>query len=134
MKRFREVLQRCLDEGKVQLPSNVIWDYEELHDVYRGVKITTTKNAITQEDFDAQAEIPQVSSRSGFNQNDISNYGCSFFDNLDMINLALHMPRKNKRVAKGILKKENGPILKEGSHIMCFLYEGAHIENDFEVI
>ena len=134
MKKFREVLQRSLEAGEVQLPEGLLWEYDDIQEAYRVVRITSDKTEITPEDFDAQAEKPQIVCRSDFDRSDIGNYGCSFFDNVDMINIVLHMPRKNRRIAKGAIRQEFGPIIIDGAHIMCFLYSDAHMETEFEVI
>jgi hypothetical protein len=134
MKRFRRVLQNALEKGVTLIPNDMIWIYDDIVYVYRAVKITEGKQEITIEDFIPQAEIPSIANRSSFDEADIENYGTSFNTDLEMLNIILHMPRRNKRIAKGTLKMEYGPIVIDESHIMCFLYEDAHIEDEFEVI
>ena len=134
MNKFRMVLQTALDTGIVKIPDEAMWDYEDLKNVYRAVKITEEKKDITIEDFIPQAEVPSIANRNGFDSNDIGNYGTSFNTDIEMLSIILHMPRRNKRIAKGILKTEYGPITIDDTHIMCFLFEDAHLENEFEVI
>ncbi len=59
-------------------------------------------------------DIQAIVCRSDYDPSDIGNYGCSFFDDLEMLRIILHMPRKNKQIAGGVLKKEFGPIVVEG--------------------
>lgn len=67
---------------------------------------------------------------------DISHYSCSVYTNLDEIHQQAKFPRKNKAVARGIIKKSFGPInmSKETSHIDLFLFDNVDPSNEFEVI
>lgn len=66
----------------------------------------------------------------------ISDYSCSVYTNLDEIHQQAKFPRKNKAVAKGIIKNSFGPInmSKETSHIDLFLFDNVDPSNEFEVI
>lgn len=107
-------------------------------DGYKDIKVLCSAQGHTKfsnvQEISAKQEKPQIACRSDFVRSDIGNYGCSFFDNVDMINIVLHMPRKNRRIAKGAIRQEFGPIIIDGAHIMCFLYSDARMETEFEVI
>ncbi|MBE5845153.1 MAG: hypothetical protein E7302_13435 [Butyrivibrio sp.] len=134
--RFRETLQKALEEGLVCLPENVEADYEPVEDAYRMIKLNTEKTVITEDDFRTQAEIPAIAQRSDFDKSDIGNYGCSFFNDENIMKLVLKLPRKNKGIAKGIIYSKYG-MLQRGqgnSHFMCFIYEGVTLSEGFEVV
>ncbi len=84
------------------------------------------------QDFYSQAE----RNLPGIDFDDIGNYSCSFFEKIEDIWEVLHYPRKNKKIAKGVIYDKDGPIIKEigWSHIHCFLYEGVELSDRFEVI
>ena len=134
--KFREVLQKALDEGIVSLPNNVEISYTPVENVYRMVKLNKEKKTVTEEDFMAQAEKPSISLRSDFDKYDIGNYGCSFFVDEETMKVVLRLPLKNRGIAKGTIFDSYGQLLREdnSAHVMCFIYEGAELSDSFEVI
>lgn len=130
-KKFQSPLNEALKEEMVQFPENLKINYEKCT-VYRGIRyIKGEKEDITKEDFESHAQ----KGLTTIDYNDIGSYSCSCFENVDELIAAFHLPRKNKRIAKGVIDENNGPILKdsEDSHIHWFLYIGANPEKDFEV-
>ena len=55
---------------------------------------------------------------------------------MEELRASLKLPRKNKAIAVGTIKKEYGPVLasKEYSHIDWFLFESADPSKDFQII
>ena len=135
-KPYRQVLAEALKSGIIEIPRDILYEYEEKKDVYRVVKYTDEKTSITDEDFRAQAEIEAITRRSDYNPYDVRNYGCSFFMDEQMVDFIMHLPRKNKKKAKGLINQTFGPttIEDENSHFMCFLFADAKLEEVFEVI
>lgn len=135
-KRYRQILQEALDKGIVSLPTVLDYDFEDIKDVYRAVKINDEKTEIDNSDFIPQAEIDLIRSRSDFDESNIENYGTSFFLDEEVLDIAVKLPRRNKKKAKGVIISEDGPTTKPDfkSHFMCFLYEDTILVDRFEVI
>ena len=66
----------------------------------------------------------------------ISSYSCSCFLNVDELHMQTKFPSKNKAIAKGIIKKEFGPIdVNEGtSHVDLYLFDNVDPSSGFEVV
>lgn len=129
--RFPSVLKRALNENKVTFPDSLMKEYEEIK-VYRGMRfVEGKKEYLEKSDFLSQAEreLP------GTDYDDIYEYSCSCFENVNELWVAFKLPRKNKRIAQGRIKCEKGPIIKEtqSTHMHWFLYEGVDPSEDFEV-
>ena len=129
-KRFPAVLKRALIDGKVNLPDNLLKEFQTII-AYRGIRFKKgEKESVEKSDFLSQVErnIP------GANYDDIGEYSCSCFENIDELRVSYKLPRKNKGIAKGKIKCENGPIVQdEGTHIHWFLYDNVDPSQDFEV-
>ena len=135
MRKFKETLQKALDEGVTQLPDDIEMDFKMVDRVYRAIKITGSKTEPDESDFLAQAEIERISNREDFDKHDIGNYGCSFFMDRKILELAMFLPRKNKGIAIGSICSRHGALYRENSdHIMCFIYKGAKLSDDFKVV
>lgn len=89
------------------------------------------KESIDRTDFLSQAErkLPDT------DYEDIGSYSCSCFEDLEELELAFKLPRKNKAIAIGRIREINGPIWKnkEDSHIHWFLYKDANAVEDFHI-
>lgn len=133
--RFPTVLSNALKCGKIQFPDALQCEYEELS-VFRGVKYTKDKTTIDKSDFLSQVERKKICPMIAADDSNISDYSCSVYTNLDEIHQQAKFPRKNKAVAKGIIKNSFGPInmSKETSHIDLFLFDNVDPSNEFEVI
>lgn len=66
----------------------------------------------------------------------ISSYSCSCFLNLEEMHMNAKFPRKNKAIAKGVIRKEFGPIdiNNDTSHVDLYLYEDVDPSDEFEVV
>jgi len=129
--RFPSVLRNALKEGKVGFPKDLETEYGS-EEVYRGVKYTENKKKITQEDFKSQME----KGLPGFSETDIKSYSCSCFRDLEELHMAVHFPKKGRAVAKGIMRSEHGPRVREKgtTHIHWYLYDEIDPSDEFEVI
>ena len=130
--RFPSVLKKALKENKVRFFPNLCKEYQPI-EVYRSVRIVKNiKEVITKEDFYSQVErdLP------GVDKDDIGNYSCSCFETIEEIWDRLHYPKKNKKIAKGVIYDNEGPIAKDkgSTHIHWFLYDGVDPSDRFEVI
>ena len=132
--RFPGVLRKALLEGKVAFPYSMQVDYDELC-VYRGVKYNSQKTAIDKSDFLSYMEQDRNPMRP-VDDTDISSYSCSCFLNMDEIRVCAKFPRKNKAIARGIIKKEYGPINinTKTSHVDLYLYKEVDPSREFEVV
>lgn len=129
--RFPTVLRKALNERKVKFPETLEKNYDSVV-AFRGIRfINDRKEAVDKSDFLSQAErrLP------GVDYEDIGEYSCSCFENIDELLIAFSLPRKNKGIAKGKIRCENGPIIreKEGTHIHWFLYDEIDPSEEFEV-
>lgn len=129
--RFPVVLRTALKEKQVVFPSVLLKSYSpEL--VYRGIRfVKDKKECVEKEDFLSQAE----RALPGVDYGDIGSYSCSCFRTVEGLVKAYQLPRKNKAIARGMIRDENGPIIKEmeSPHIHWFLFSGIDPSNDFEV-
>lgn len=134
-KRFPVTLKNALFCGKVRFPSTLQKDYNDLC-VYRGVKYTSEKKTINKTDFFSYIELNKDNPLKMADDSKISSYSCSCFLNMDELHMQTKFPCKNKAVAKGIVKKEFGPIdINEStSHVDLYLFDNADPSNDFEVV
>lgn len=129
--RFPNVLKEALRQEKVSFPETLEKEYAP-RVAFRGIRfIKDKKENIEKNDFLSQVErrLP------GVDYEDIMEYSCSCFESIDELLIAFSLPRKNKGIAKGKIKCENGPIImeKQGTHIHWFLYDGIDPSEDFEV-
>ena len=136
--RFPSVFKKALKEGIIEMPQELEIEYAAIK-AYRGVRfIKFKKEKLEKQDFLAQIDLKVAGDRryQQCSDADIDNYGTSVFDDIEELHAAYFLPRKNKGIAEGLVKMENGPICRsdEESHILWFLYEGATPQKDFKVI
>lgn len=129
--RFRNVLREALHTGKVTLPNDIEINYSPML-LYRAVRISDNKKTIDDSDFMSQMEKGQ----HGADDSVIENYSCSFFTCIAPLKDAMKLPRKNKKIAKGYVKKVHGArkALSHFEHVHLFRYKDVEIANEFEVI
>lgn len=130
--KFPDVLKNALKENKVTFPTELQKRYKDIDVVYRGIRLVKgKKESIDRTDFLSQAErkLPDT------DYEDIGSYSCSCFEDLEELELAFKLPRKNKAIAIGRIREINGPIWKnkEDSHIHWFLYKDANTVEDFHI-
>lgn len=132
--RFRAVLREALVEGRVEFPKNIQKNYSDIV-AYRMVRYTEQKKEIVLSDFESQVE-RGVPGLTPDDYSDIKKYSCSLFCDDNEAMLALHLPRRNKKLAKGEISDIYGPCIYEEdtSHVHLFLYDGVDPSGRFEVI
>lgn len=132
--KFPSVLGKALQDEMVELPENVEFEYNPVQ-VYRGIRYKMgVKECVDKTDFRSQAErrLP------GTDYNDIGEYSCSCFEDLEELQLAYSLPRKNKGISKGVMSCKAGARWKNQNdawetHWHWFLYDGADPSCDFKV-
>ncbi|HEM3602578.1 hypothetical protein [Streptococcus suis] len=124
--KFRDALQKAIDEKQVSLTNDGIeYKYDTLK-VYRGVIKNGTKDII-EKDFLSQIE-KGVNLRG--RKIDIGVYSCSVFQKTEELEQALKFPKPNKYIIKcemSSTEQNFGPIRKSqnNSHIDLWLYKEA---------
>ena len=130
--RFPTILKDALVSGKVMFPNSLQREYEELC-VFRGVKYTAQKTEIDKSDFLSYIELKKKSPMLVADDSKISSYSFSCFLNMDEMRHQTKFPSKNKAIAKGVIKKEFGPIdiNEDTSHVDLFLYDNVDPSCEF---
>lgn len=133
--RFPTVLKNALMDGKVEFPSSIQQEYADLT-VYRGVSYSNNKTKIDRSDFISNIERKIKNPLVVADDEKISSYSCSCYLKIDEMRIRAKFPRKNKAIARGIIKKEFGPIdiNNDTSHIDLYLFDGVDPSDGFEVV
>lgn len=134
-KKFPAKLKEALLSGKVKFTDTTQSDYAD-KTVYRGVKYTEQKQTITIEDFLSKIELKEKRPMIVADENNISSYSCSCFEDMKEMEMQAKFPRKNCAIAKGIISKNYGPIdvNKKTTHVDFYLYDNVDPSKEFEVI
>lgn len=133
--RFPLLLRKALIERKVEFPDCLERDYSDLS-VYRGVKYSKQKDYIEKEDFLSNIERKQNNPMVPADSDDIRDYSCSCYTDLNEMRMQAKFPRRNHAIAKGNIKKEFGPIFIDAntSHVNLYLFDNVDPSKEFEVI
>ena len=133
--RFPLCLKNALLSGRVKFPSDIQKEYEDLV-AYRGVKYSNNKTNIEKSDFFSNMERNALNPMVPADADAISSYSCSCFLDIDEMRIHAKFPRKNAAIAKGIIRKDFGPIdiNTDTLHVNLYLFDGIDPSNEFEVI
>ena len=133
--KFHTVLKDALINGVIQFPASLQQEYEDLT-VYRGVSYSKNKSVIDKSDFLSNIERSIKNPLIIVDDEDVAYYSCSCYLDISEMRTRAKFPRKNKAIAKGIIKKEFGPIdiNKDTSHVDLYLFDGVDPSNGFEVV
>ena len=136
--RFPSVLRNELNEKKIDFPDNLEMEYNQFL-AFRGIRfIKNRKESLIREDFMSQIELKLQGNPfySQTSEEDIDNYGVSLFCTKDELLTGFRLPRKNKAIAQGVVTSDLGAISinKQNSHVLWFLYDNVHPEENFKVI
>ncbi len=133
--RFPGLLKNALIKGKVIFPDTLICEYSDM-EVYRAVSYTKEKTRIDKSDFASKMELKLNNPMVVAFEDEVTSYSCSCFLNMEQMRIHAKFPRRNKAIAKGIIKKEYGPIDKNNdtSHVDSYLFEDVDPSDGFEVI
>lgn len=126
--KFPSVLRDRIVSGEFVFPENTQYEYEPMVG-YRAIEREDNDfTSVTRKDFSSYAELNVC--RRGINKNDPHYYGVSLFANKSSVENALKFPRPNKKIAKGMIYSEAGPVEvnSETEHICWWLYEDVDIE------
>lgn len=128
-RKYSDKLQTALDDGTIELPPDIKTQFEPFS-AYRAVTMKEPR-PLRREDFNSQIE-----KGVALDERNWESYSCSCFVNLDELNIAMHLPRKNKKIAKGTIRNDYGAIYCEGSdtHVHWFLYNDCDPSKMFEII
>lgn len=136
--KFPWVLQEALKNNIVSFPENVEIEYNE-YCVYRVIERKANEDAaINDKDFLSQMELYKKYDKKlprGCSENDIGAYSCSVFKEISELSTVMRLPRRNKKIIKGIIKSVNGPIRqsKNNSHVDVWLYDNSTMPEQFAV-
>lgn len=120
--KFPTVLKNALISGKISFPTSLQREYSDL-EVYRGVRYSKTKTIIDTSDFASNIERKLKNPMVVADENNISSYSCSCYMKIEAMHIYAKFPRKNSAIAKGIIKKEFGPIdIIMIHHILIYTY------------
>lgn len=133
--RFPTILRTALVSKKVKFPDSLQLEYNDLS-VYRGVNYSAEKTTINRNDFLSNVERQKINPLVVADDSKISSYSCSCYLTLDGIHILAKFPRKKMAIAKGIIKKEFGPIdiNSDTAHVDLYLFDKADPSNEFEVV
>ena len=134
MKKYSIVLQSALDNEIVSFPSPPITKYGQIT-AYRGITSRVVRD-LNRDDFCSQAELYQQNHLKGaFDSSDWEKYSCSCFRDRAELEISFHLPRPNKKIAKGMMDDRFGSMLSdtETSHIHWFLYENCDPGASFSI-
>lgn len=133
--RFPTVLKKALISGRVRFPASIQQEYNELL-VYRGVSYSKNKTVIDKNDFLSNIERNMKNPMVPADYDNIDDYSCSCYMEIEKLRIYAKFPRRNKAIAKGVIKKEYGPIdiNKDTSHVHLYLFEEVDPSDEFEVV
>lgn len=135
--RYSCVLENALMKGIVKFPSDCLHNFKKIKG-YRMVTKKENEATINEEDFLSQIELLQRGKniRPIPDKNDIGNYSCSLFYDLDQLKIIMKLPRKNKKIIQGYIHDSKGTIQtnKSNTHIHWWIYAQSNPHEDFEVM
>lgn len=133
--KFPVIFQEKLINKEIELQDNVEFDYDDIY-AYRCVTRKKEDNSVvTRDDFKSNAEKGRrtIRGESGDLEKIPEYYGVSLYEDKSELMLRLKLPQKNRKIVKGNIHKEGGPIRKgNNTHICWWLYEDADVSG-FEI-
>ena len=127
-------------DGKISIPKNIDYIYGAI-EAYRAIDVNDNKRSIIQSDFESRAEKAIRENKFKSLPKGLTSYGCScFFTERKLLekvkDLKNQIDKGERRIARGILKFRNGPILtnNDTGHIDWFLFKNADVVGDFEFV
>lgn len=140
--KFHDRLRIALKNKIFNLPTDIKVEYAPIS-AYRAVDVNDiAEGGFNPEAFYSQVELkyahPNMRRFVDLDENDIENYSCSLYTDIDKLNNYMHLPRKSKAVIFGKIISEEG-VTKENfqtTHVHWWLFQGVHeqIGDRFEVI
>ena len=132
LKKFPSFLREGFREHKIDFFKETEWDYSPI-EVYRMVlREKEDFSKVTRIDFTSFAENPRRGMENLVTKPDF--YGVSTFTERESLVNKLKLPKPGKKIARGHLKEEYGPIYRKLPHICLWVYSDADFsDNDFEV-
>ena len=136
--KFRDVLQKALDNKTVTLDSSIEYKYEEIK-VYRGItRKDKTPSDLNENDFLSQMEKSKKARGMKVDERDIGSYSCSVFTDAKDLERALFFPKPTKFIAESKISSDTnyfGPIGRDdSSHINLWLEADAKPWEIFQYI
>lgn len=130
--KFPSVLREKIESGEFVFPENTQCDYEPIIGFRAIEREANDFTGVSRLDFLSYAELNVC--RRGINKKDPHYYGVSLFINKSSVENALKFPRPNKKIARGYVYAEAGPveINYETAHICWWLYDSVEI-NGFTI-
>lgn len=133
--KFPVIFREKLINKEVELQDSVEFNYDDIY-AYRCVTRKKEDNSVaTRDDFKSNAEKGRrnIRGESGDLEKRPEYYGVSLFKNKSELVLRLRLPKKDRKIVKGNIYQEGGPILcGHDTHVCWWLYEDADVSG-FEV-
>lgn len=131
------VMLRCkLEEKEIEFPDKTEFNYDDIC-AYRCItRKKADYSAVTREDFQSNAELGRTTIKGeSRNLEKIPEYyGVSLYQEKKELIIRLRLPQKNRKIVKGNIYQQGGPMLKgQNDHICWWLYENADVSG-FEII
>lgn len=133
--KFPVIFREKLINKEIELQDNVEFEYDDIQ-AYRCVDRKKGDNSeISREDFKSNAEKGRKNIRgeTGDVEKKPEYYGVSFYEDKAQLVLRLRLPQKNRKIARGYICREGGPILRgHNTHVCWWLFEDADVSG-FEI-
>ena len=125
--KFPAVLKEKIQSERPWFPENTLIDYPDIV-AYRAIERDDDDfSDVTRDDFRSFAELGIH--RRLIDEEDKHYYGTSLFENINCLRNALKFPKPKKKIAKGKVYSEGGPIDRNGSttHVCWWMYEDTSV-------
>ena len=139
LNKFPCVLRKAIESKGLEFADTTEIEFGDFEG-YRLIRRNNQdKNTITIDDFKSQAEqIAMGKNLRNVDLDDIGSYSCSVNTEIEPLKLLFKLPKKNKKIAKGIIRSKYGilkrDIDKGSTHVHWWLFQDADPSGDFEVI
>lgn len=133
--KFPVMLRSKIEEKEIEFPDKTEFNYDDIC-AYRCItRKKSDYSAVTREDFCSNAELGRkvIKGESRDLEKVPEYYGVSLYQDKKELIIRLSLPQKNRKIVKGSIYQQGGPILKgHNKHICWWLYENADVSG-FEI-
>ena len=128
--KFPAIFRDKLLSGEIYFPKDTMFEYEPVL-VYRAVERVEEDNTpVSRKDFMSYAELKKKPPRGKkYDKTSPNYYGVSSYLEREMVELNMHFPNPNKKMAKGYVYQQGGPqqTNADTQHVCWWLYEDADL-------
>lgn len=132
---FPQWLLEKLLNSEIKFPDLVEFNYATIKPIFRVVEREKDDwSPVTRKDFKSYYELgkkPKIKRPRGVPEDylkDPKYYGVSTSTSKDYFEQVKIFPKPNKKIARGSLYEELGPIFRENKHICLWPYDGVDID------